>query len=288
MNRQAKDSSKGHVKQKSSLQQECASLQASKRNALKSLGLSVGDLELLCRDDEWLTDIHINASNKLLAQQFPTLNGFQDPVYLAQLDKPYKSMSSNFIQVININNMHWVCASNVLSSPGVVEVYDSKPICSINSSALHSQVAKILKTSEKYFQLNHVDVQRQIGSSDCALYAIANALTLCLGEDPHITSYNQGNFRAHLVKCFELQQITKFPIADRPRRLGRRRIISRKRIDVFCTCRSPWNRNDKCDKGPLVQCQLCKEWYHEACMDISKDVIDYPGLKYNCKLCLNV
>lgn len=179
--------------------------------------------------------------------------------------------------MINISNIHWVCASNVLSSPGVVEVYDSKPIHSIGSSALHSQVAKILQTSDKSFQLKHVDVQRQQGESDCALFAIANAATLCLGGDPHITSYKQENFRAHLATCFELQHMAMFPIADRPRRLGRRRIVNSKTIGVFCICRSPWNKNDY-EKGSLVQCQLCREWFHEVCMDISKDII----LKYNC------
>ena len=51
-------------------------------------------------------------------------------------------------------------------------MYDSFSISySIGSSALHMRVAKILKTSEKYFQLKHVDMQQQ--RYDCALFAIA-------------------------------------------------------------------------------------------------------------------
>lgn len=237
--------------------------------------------------DKWLTDKHVRAVNSLLSSQFPTLNGLQDPLQVAIPDKPYESASNNFIQVINITNSHWVCASNVICPPGVVEVYDSKPNFSIGSSALHEQVAKILKTSENSFQLNHVDVQRQRGPDDCGLFTIANATTLCFGKDPNCESYEQSELRGHLAKCFKLQEISMFPMADRPRRLPRGRILKRKRIDIFCTCRLPWNINDS-NRGALVKCQTCKQWFHELCMDIDKNIIDYPALKYNCKLCLNI
>lgn len=120
-----------------------------------SLDLKSEDMEQLL-GDEWLTDSHVKAFNKLCS-----LNGFQDPCQVARPDKAYKSKSCNFIQVVNVSNIHWVCVSNVLSSPGVAEVYDSKPNYSIGSSVLHEQVAKILRSEEKSFQLNHVDVQRQ-------------------------------------------------------------------------------------------------------------------------------
>ena len=251
--------------------------------SLTELGLTIPDLKQLT-GGEWLTDRHMNGVNKLLLRQFPGFNGFNDPLMLAVHDEKYAS--SNFVQIVNISCIHWVCVSNVLSSPGVVEVYDSKPNCSVGA-VLHRQVAKLLRTAEKSFELKYIDVQRQRGSSDCGLYAIANATTLCYGGDPHITSYNQEEFRAHLARCFESRCMTMFPAADRPRRLGRKRVLSSKTIDVFCTCRLPWNKDDY-QKGPLVQCQLCKEWYHEVCMDINKDIINYPGLKYNCKLCLNI
>lgn len=243
------------------------------------------DLNILLQDGEWLTDKHINAANKLLSKQFPKLNGFQDPCCLASPVHPYKSGCCDFVQVVNFDNKHWACISNVLSSPGVVEVYDSIPFYSIGSSSLHMQVAKIVKTSEKSFQLKHVDVQRQRGGSDCALFTIANATTLCLGGDPHITSYVQKDLRVHFSKCIEAQHMSIFP-QDHPRRLGRKRIIRNARVDVFCVCRLPWKGVST--RGLLVQCQICKEWFHQVCMSIDKNVIDYPKLKYNCKLCLGL
>ena len=164
-------------------------------------------------------------------------------------------------------------------------MYDSKPSCSLNSSTLRMQVAAIMKTPARSFDLFHVDVQRQVGASDCGLFVIAFATTLCQGGDPHITSYLQGDMRSHFVKCLEAEIISEFPAPQRPRRLGRQRVIKRQNVDVFCTCRLPWNKHNS-ENGPLVQCQMCKEWFHQVCMEIDQDIVDQPALRYNCKLCL--
>ena len=80
----------------------------------------------------------------------------------------------------------------MLSSPGVLEVYDSMPHYSIRSFSLKTQVAAILQTSDKSFTLKHIEVQHQKGTSNCALFAMAFALTLCMGEDPFSKTYIQS------------------------------------------------------------------------------------------------
>ena len=161
-----------------------------------------------------------------------------------------------------------MCVSNVFSPPGVVEIFNSMPAYSTTSSGLKRQVAAILKTSEKSFDLYHVDVQRQVGGSDCCLFAIAFVTSLC---DPHTERYAPTEMRQHLARCFEEKKITSFPSSDGRRRLGRHRIINRKKVDVFCICRLPWDKYDG-KRGPLVQCVLCKEWYHQKCSNIDQDV----------------
>ena len=54
---------------------------------------------------EWLSDKHVNAANKLLQLQYPTINGLQDPVVLADACK-YRSGARNFVQIINISQSH--------------------------------------------------------------------------------------------------------------------------------------------------------------------------------------
>ena len=167
----------------------------------------------------WLSDKHIHSVNELLKRQVPSQNGLQDTVVLYNC-LSYNSRVQDFVQIVNIAQNHWVCISNKLSLPGIIEVYDSMPWYSINSLNLCKQAAAILKTSDSSFELNHVDVQRQCGSSDCALFTIAFATTLCMGGDPHNSSYDQAAMRLHLMRCFESQKMALFPPGDRKCRSG--------------------------------------------------------------------
>ena len=113
-----------------------------------------------------MTDKHVNVFNNLVLHQFPKQNGLQCPLLLAEFSK-YESKNENFIQIINLSRQHWVCVSNVFSSPGVVEVFDSMLSYSFNSFPLKVQVAAIMRTSEESFLLRHIKVQRQVGTSVC-------------------------------------------------------------------------------------------------------------------------
>ena len=106
----------------------------------------------------WLSDRHMNAAHNLMAQKFPSQHGLQDTLTLDKFDR-YQSSNEDFVQLINVAGNHWVCASNHLSPPGIVHVYDSQPSCSINSSSLHRQIAAIMKTENASFTMKHVDVQ---------------------------------------------------------------------------------------------------------------------------------
>ena len=97
---------------------------------VQSLNLTVYDkLELL--QGKWLTDKHINAANFLLKKQFQTQNGLEDPLVLSE-KLICTSLSANFVQIINIERQHWVCASNINCPAEVVGVYDNMPRMSYN------------------------------------------------------------------------------------------------------------------------------------------------------------
>ena len=249
---------------------------------VKDLSLTDQDRETLV-NGEWLSDKHVNAANKLLQLQYPTINGLQDPVVLADACK-YRSGARNFVQIINISQSHWICASNVLTPPGVVEVYNSMPSYSAHSSALSRQVARVLQTPQADFELRHVAVQRQVGGSDCGLFAVAFATALCSGVDPFSCSFKQTQMRSHLLTCFESQQMSTFPPPDRPRRLAHCRVLSTKRVPVYCICRLPWNKYDT-KRGPLVKCHSCKSWYHQLCLNIDNNVIVNKTANFFCDSC---
>ena len=252
---------------------------------IQELGLRNKERDILITGD-WLNDLHVAAVNKLLKAQFPHQNGLQDTLALADLCR-FQSSPTDFVQVVNISRSHWVCVSNVFSPPGVVEVFDSMPAYSTTSSTLKKQVASILKAPGKSFDLHHIDVQRQMGGSDCCLFAVAFAMSLCMRKDPHTERYAQPMMRDHLARCLDEKRITDFPHPEGRKRLGRHRIINRKRVDVFCICRLPWDKYDR-KRGPLVQCVSCREWYHQNCMNIDKDIVDQPSAKFVCGVCLNI
>ena len=160
---------------------------------IPQLLLTHAEKDILESTHDWLSDLHINAANQLLKSQFPDQNGLQDTLTLSAMH-PYKSSPRDFVQIMNIARNHWVCVANVFSSPGVVEVFDSMPSYSISSSSLKKQVAAVIKTRENSFQIHHVDVQRQLGGSDCGLFAIAFATSLCMRNDPPHQSVRSASY----------------------------------------------------------------------------------------------
>ena len=227
--------------------------------------------------------------HKLMAQKFPSQHGLQDPLTLNKFDR-YQSSNQDFIQVINVAGNHWVCASNRLSPPGIVHVYDSRPSCSTNSSSLHRQIAAIMKTENASFTVKHVNVQRQVGSSDCGLFAIAFATSFCSGLDPHTLKYDQydqSKMRSNFLSCVENGCLLPFHTPGVTRRMGRAHFVHTKEVPVFWICRLPWNKDSTAHfaRGALVQCALCKEWYHQLCYQIDDVVFYTSNYKYLCTKC---
>ena len=120
--------------------------------------------------------------------------------------------------------------------------------------------------------------------SDCGLFAVAFATALCSGIDPFTCSFKQTEMRSHLLTCFESHQLSTFPAPDRPRRLAHCRVLSTKRVPVYCVCRLPWNKYDK-KRGPLVKCHSCKLWFHQFCLNIDNDIIVNKSAQFYCDFC---
>ena len=253
---------------------------------MREFVLSQRDQSILLGGD-WLTDTHINGAHTLLRKQYRSQNGLCNTIVLAKMMR-WDSTPQDFVQIVNLSSQHWLCVSNKLTSPGVVDVYDSMPAYSLGSHTLRQQIASILKTSESSFTIRFVNVQRQNGGSDCALFAVMFAEALCNGKDPHTLSVNQGQMRSHLHRCFEQGEILEFPAASKPRRLGRQRIAYTKEVPVFCSCRLSWYKVDTV-RGSLIQCTLCKEWYHPNCAKVDGCTFNQPNsYKWYCSNCIDV
>ena len=141
---------------------------------LPKFNLFLEDKQIIL-SDKWLMRHHICAVQVLLHQKFPKQTRLEDTLDLANMH--WNSCPDNFI----ISNSHWVCVSNINCPPAVVDVYDS--VYASPPYTSKEQVSFILRSPEK-ITLRMVNVQHQNGGTDCGLFAISAAVSLCHGEDP--------------------------------------------------------------------------------------------------------
>ena len=96
-----------------------------------------------------------------------------------------------------------------------------------------------------------MNVHKQTGTSDCALFAIATVTCLLFRGDPTTVVFDQKNLCPHFVKMLETNAITLFPTMKSWRPAER---ISRvQQCLVYCTCRLPDTGN------VMVSCDDCHE-----------------------------
>ena len=59
-----------------------------------------------------------------------------------------------------------------------------------------------------------MNVQMQAGGSDCGLFAIAFATSLCYGQSAGNFHFDQSAMRKHLINCFEGGHFEMFRIGE--------------------------------------------------------------------------
>ena len=168
------------------------------------------------------------------------------------------------MQVLHVPG-HWITVSNLgCTARNVVNIYDS--LHGYPSSSLQEMIADIIQVQEKSIVFQVMNVQRQRGGSDCDLFALAHATSLCNGSDPTEISYDQSKMRKHLVAAFDECRLREFPRSRD--RVVRTAIICKISTKVYCPCRKP-------KRGLMVACDGKKcpkkdEWYHPDCVGLGK------------------
>ena len=166
------------------------------------------------------------------------------------------------------------------------------------------QIASLLRTKEKLIRIKFANVQvsvlnssqyivflpilivrmscimplqKQHNYSDCGLFAIANAIALCMEQKPECLSYDYSIMRRHFAGCLEDKLMRHFPANPRNVRKMTRRS---EEVAVFCTCRMPE------DEEKMIRCDSCEEWYHERCTPhIPEEVWINKDYQWNCNDC---
>ena len=97
---------------------------------------------------------------------------------------------TSFVQILNVHSSHWTTVSNIKCNDNSIKTYDS-----LNSSRLEAsgkfncQVAALLNCQSSAIKVENVNIKKQKGYSDCGLFAIACATSLCFDILPQTQNF---------------------------------------------------------------------------------------------------
>lgn len=235
----------------------------------------------------WLNDNIVFAAMKLLEKQVQTKGRH---IYGWQSTQNRKSMSfkalppgAKFVQIFHLGD-HWITASNVICGDHkTVRIYDSLHTSKRPSLDLMQQICSLVHPNSDLYRFDVMNVQSQKNGSDCGIFAIAYATQLAYGHDPIQCQWKVGVMRNHLLKCFEKQMITPFPLEKERRITMGNRVRKSHEENIHCTCRMPNDKNLE-----MVCCDYCNRWFHRECEGLDPDG-DYASrsVKWKCSVCIS-
>ena len=224
---------------------------------IPELRLTAHHHQILTTSTGWLDDTIIDAAQQLLRNQFGDI-GLLSVLLLRCLSVDIQQ--GEFVQVLNKSNNHWFTISTIGCKHGVVRVHDSASYYVTRRN--RQEIAALLCASTKCITLEYMNVHLQGGTSDCGLFALAYATSLCNADDPTKYTYTQHAMRNHLITALESGNLQGFPIS-RSRR-SNLRPVKTEEIKIYCSCRQPCS-------GDMIKCNSCKEWYHDTCETVPDD-----------------
>ena len=188
------------------------------------------------RSGQKLGDDHVNAANQLLRSQFENLQALSTPMVgqglpFDRFDWMLGYAGYGYYQVLHTGSDHWVTIK--ATSDHEVHVYDRIFVQPTYYSL--KRIAAIPHSESHKINLHLERVQKQIGTVDCGVFAIAFLTDLCHGNDPATRHYAGSKvIHNHLIKCFESGQMVPFPstpITKQP--------AVKKELNIYCKCRLP-------------------------------------------------
>lgn len=128
------------------------------------------------------------------------------------------------MQILHSNGNHWVTVTNIGCRSGTVKTYDS-----LRMNVRCKAVASIVCTHRSQILVDLPEIQQQVGSNDCGLFAIAFATSILKGEDPSSVGYSHSRIHQHLLSCLEKRHIMVFQGSSSLEK-------AQSCISVYCSC----------------------------------------------------
>ena len=96
-----------------------------------------------------------------------------------------------------------------------VSLYDS--LYTIISKDTFGGNAQLVKCKDTAITINVMNVAKQVGSSDCASFAMGNVTCLALHVDPLTVVFDKQQLRPHFVSTLKTGHATAFPVVKKLR-----------------------------------------------------------------------
>ena len=171
---------------------------------------------------------------------------------------------SRFLQIL-YGNYHWVTVSG--NEKGKISFFDSLSNGNISRVFLH-QICDIIQLATNKISVKVQPVQQQSNQVDRGVLSIAFAVTLALGDNPALVTYEQTSLSFHLNKFLKLGKFFPYPVINGRRQKGDKEITITK--NFYCTCRRTYFQEDA-EESPdnvMAPYSICQYWYHKKCMNI--------------------
>lgn len=216
--------------------------------------------EIVHNRRKWLNDLEIDHSQFLLGRTFPLISGFQSSIVFESHNYAHvRAPKAQFVQILNVHGNHWLTVSNLKCKENTIKIYDSLNSQLETCDKFNCQVASMMDCQSSSINVKVMSMMSQKGSSDCGLFAIAYAVSLCFGISPESQNFDQDQMRGHLAKCFMEGKLSPFPAC--PTNLTPSNFHSYD-ILLCCKCRFPKFPDDT---STLIQCMSCCRSFHEKC-----------------------
>ena len=242
------------------------------RTTIDKTNLYESDRLALLGKTEYLNDNHMLCALILLKQAFPELDGLESTLRQQKGLTPLPDRPS--LQILHINDNHWVVASTIDCPPEAnILLYDSLYTTINNQTKL--LLAELVHSTKSTFTVGLANVKKQSGSKDCGLFSVAFVTDIAFGTNPSFQIYKQAEMRQHLLKCFEQKKMEPFPIAEKRTLRALNLIFRFVPVKVFCHCR----RTDHYGSEMILCEGTCNEWFHIECL---ASFSSEPWLCANC------
>ena len=209
-------------------------LKHQEKNWIRDLGLPLWSLKNI-KNDEMLYGTVINTAQKIMRDQYISVNGFYD---------------TGLSPMWNKDSNRWMTAAMFGPSPGDIEIWNEKDMVNILHNGSSHWITTVRKTHSDYVYvldsiakpskpfacvkpsinlmlsqlyryvipqtdlIVHVPLgQNQSNSLDCGVFAIANTVEFCETrfERNFIYSFDTSQMRSHLIQCMKNMNFTPFP-----------------------------------------------------------------------------